>query len=207
MDSRNLDFASRWPLPYVAFIALANFTSPELAYVVLAFSSARAVLNREGKALTPSLRGTVLSIGSVLAAQVVLVPSALFSSPRLAVFTSAVLSAVVEEVYFRGVLQHRFGILPQAFAFSLAHMRLNDPVSLVESALLTPHYFLLGVAMGLVAESNGYLVSSAAHALYNLITVTYTLPLDARVVLLLVASDAIMVSAIALPALVTLKKG
>lgn len=194
-------------MPYVAFIALANFTSPELAYAVLAYSSTRAALNREGKALTPSLRGTVLSLSSVLVAQMVLAPSGSFSSPRLAVFTFAAVSAVVEEVYFRGVLQHMFGILPQAFAFSLAHMRLNDPVSLVESALLTPHYFLLGVAMGLIAESNGYLVSSAAHVLYNLIAVTYTLPLDACVVLLLVASDAVMVSATALPTLATLKRG
>jgi hypothetical protein len=106
-------------------------------------------------------------------------------------------AAVCEELFFRGALLPDLGLLPQAFAFALAHTSFTDPVSLVESALLVPHYLLLGVALGLTAEACGYPASALAHALYNLLASLYTLPLDAGAVAALVLGDLIPVAALA----------
>jgi len=195
-----------WPA-YVAFVALANFASPLLAYLALAAYSALA-LSRGVSARAPSPPGLAYALAALAAAEAplrLLGQGAGCSAGRPVLVGVA---AVVEEAFFRGVMLPRLGLLPQAFAFSLAHLDLSDPVALVESALLAPHYLLLGVAFGLVAERDGYLASAAAHCCYNALSAAYALPLDARTVAAVVALDSAALALLLLPrAWDTLKRG
>lgn len=187
-----------WTPWYVAFVAAANFLLPEVAYALAAVGAAVLIL---AKRLDPGFRSPRLAAVSVLAiavAQAPLLPLAAPSRSSLLRCAFAVVAAACEELYFRGVLLPDLGLLPQAFAFALAHMRFSDPVSLVESALLLPHYLLLGVALGLAADAGGYPTSAVAHAIYNLLASAYTLPLDAGTVAALLLSDSVPVTALIL---------
>lgn len=187
-----------WAPSLVAFVVAANFLSSELAYSLLAAEAAYLLLSR---GLEPKCRGPGVAAASALivaSSQLPLARLVTFSRPSPLHLAFVAAAAVCEELYFRGVLLPDLGLLPQAFAFALAHLRLSDPVSLVESALLLPHYLLLGVALGLAAELCGYPASAAAHALYNAVAVSYTLPLDVSAVALLLAGDAAASAALAL---------
>ncbi|MEM2790643.1 MAG: CPBP family intramembrane glutamic endopeptidase [Thermofilaceae archaeon] len=179
--------ANVW-LPYLAFIVLANFASPELSYLQLAAFSAY-ILSKTGAA-SNRLTSTCRTLPLFALAQLPLALAGGRSQPSMLVLFSSVIAAVVEEFYFRGVLQPRLGIVPQAFAFALAHLRLTDPISLVESALMFPHFMLLGIALGIVADQGGYPSSAAAHAVYNAVSAFYTLPFDMDAVAALLAIDA-----------------
>jgi len=190
--------ADRWVLWYIAFNIAANFFLPEIAYALLAIGAAISIVT---KRLEPSCGSSLRAAASVVAIAASQTPLLLWgapSSPSLLYSAFAVTAAVCEELFFRGVLLPDLGNLPQAFAFALAHMRLSDPVSLVESALLLPHFLLLGVALGLAADACGYPTSAVAHAIYNIISSVYTLPFDARVVAALLLCDSISVAAAAL---------
>ncbi|MEM4871712.1 MAG: CPBP family intramembrane glutamic endopeptidase [Thermofilaceae archaeon] len=182
-------------LPYLAFIVLANFASPELSYLQLAAFSAY-ILSKTGAASNRSTP-TYRTLPLFALAQLPLALAGGRSQPSMLALLSSVIAAVVEELYFRGVLQPRLGIVPQAFAFALAHLRLTDPVSLVESALIFPHFMLLGIALGIVADQGGYLSSAAAHAVYNAVSAFYTLPFDMGAVAALLAIDAALASILA----------
>jgi len=190
--------AESWVLWYVAFDIAANFFLPEVAYALLAIGAAVSIIT---KRLEPECGNSLRAAAAVLAIAASQTPLLLWaapSRPSLLYCAFAVTVAVCEELFFRGVLLPDIGNLPQAFAFALAHMRLSDPVSLVESALLFPHYLLLGVALGLTAEACGYPASALAHAVYNLLSSVYTLPFDAWVVAVLLVCDSISISAVAL---------
>ncbi|MEM1568070.1 MAG: CPBP family intramembrane glutamic endopeptidase [Thermofilaceae archaeon] len=182
-------------MPYLAFIVLANFASPELSYLQLAAFSAY-ILSKTGAASNRSTP-TYRTLPLFALAQLPLALAGGRSQPSMLALLSSVIAAVVEELYFRGVLQPRLGIVPQAFAFALAHLRLTDPVSLVESALMFPHFMLLGIALGIVADQGGYLSSAAAHAVYNAVSAFYTLPFDMGAVAALLAIDAALASILA----------
>ncbi|MEM0024066.1 MAG: CPBP family intramembrane glutamic endopeptidase [Thermofilaceae archaeon] len=188
------DSTNVW-LPYLAFIVLANFASPELSYLQLAAFSAY-ILSKTGAASNRSTP-TYRTLPLFALAQLPLALAGGRSQPSMLALLSSVIAAVVEELYFRGVLQPRLGIVPQAFAFALAHLRLTDPVSLVESALMFPHFMLLGIALGIVADQGGYLSSAAAHAVYNAVSAFYTLPFDMGAVAALLAIDAALASILA----------
>lgn len=187
-------FTNVW-VPYLAFIVLANFASPELSYLQLALFSAR-ILSRSSSG-NNHLASTYRTIPLFALVQLPLALTFVSSRPSTLSLLSSIVAAVVEEFYFRGVLQPRLGIVPQAFAFALLHMRLTDPVSLVESALLFPHHMLLGIAFGVVADRGGYLSSALAHTIYNAVSATYALPFDLKSLTALFALDALLVSTLA----------
>jgi len=190
--------ADSWILWYVAFNIAANFFLSEVAYALLAIGAAISIV---AKRLEPRCGSSLRAAASVLAIAASQTPLLLWaapSHPSLLYSAFAVAAAVCEELFFRGVLLPDLGNLPQAFAFALAHIRLSDPVSLVESALLFPHYLLLGVALGFDADACGYPTSAVAHATYNLLSSVYTLPFDTWVVASLLLCDSISVAAVAL---------
>ena len=198
MPRRALEqLAGSWVPWYIAFAVTANF-APELAYLLLAAGAAVLILASGPEPGCCSFARAAASALAVAAAQAPLLFSAvpLHPSPLRCAF--AVAAAVCEELFFRGALLPDLGLLPQAFAFALAHTRFTDPVSLVESALLLPHYLLLGVALGFVAEACGYPSSALAHAVYNLLASFYALPFDAGAVALLLLGDSASVAALAL---------
>jgi membrane protease YdiL (CAAX protease family) len=194
---RALKLAARsWVPWYAAFVVAANIL-PELAYALLAAGAAVLIVSRRLEPRLCSPRRAAASALAIAAAQAPLALLAAPSRPSPLRCAFAAAAAVCEELFFRGALLPDLGLLPQAFAFALAHTSFTDPVSLVESALLAPHYLLLGVALGLTAEACGYPASALAHALYNLLASLYTLPLDAGAVAALVLGDLIPVAALA----------
>jgi len=182
-----------WP-SFLIFVALANLDQPVAAYLALAAYSA-VELAGAGGGRGPSARGLLLSLLAFTLVHAPLAAAGARSSPSPQLLLLSAISAVVEEAYFRGALLRRVGALPQALPFALAHVRLTDPVSLVESALLVPHYAALGVALGLVAEEDGYLTSAAAHSAYNVVSLTYTVNLSVGDVSLLLALDGLLLAA------------
>lgn len=75
----------------------------------------------------------------------------------------AVASSLGEEVFFRGFLQPRIGLLAQAVVFSLAHLNYANVLELVVT-------FALGLAFGLMRQKTGSLWAPiAAHFLFNLL--------------------------------------
>lgn len=190
--------ADSWVLWYIAFNIAANFFLPEVAYALLAIGAAISIVTKRLEPSCGSSLRAAVSVVAIAASQTPLLLWGAPSRPSLLYSAFAVAAAVCEELFFRGVLLPDLGNLPQAFAFALAHMRLSDPVSLVESALLLPHYLLLGVTLGLAADACGYPTSAVAHAIYNILSSVYTLPFDARVVAALLLCDSISVAAVAL---------
>jgi len=197
--------AGSWIPWYIAFVAIAN-VAPELAYPLLAAGAALLILARRLEPGRCSLARAAASLLAVAAAQAPLLLLAAPSRANPLRCAFAVAAAVCEELFFRGALLPDLGLLPQAFAFALAHTRFTDPVSLVESALLLPHYLLLGAALGFAAEACGYPTSALAHAVYNLLASLYTLPFDAGAVAVLLLGDAASVAALALATKVEKRK-
>lgn len=181
--------SAAWLPACLIFLALANFRSSEAAYLALVLFSAYFIVSSRRD--PPRIRKVDLPIAFIapLAAQVPLAPLATSSVPSAAssVFTVAV--ALAEELFYRGALLPDLGNVMQAFVFALCHMRLSDPVSLVCSALLVPHYLFLGFTLGLLAERGGWPLSFAAHSVYNLFSLHYVLPLEISTVAGLVLVD------------------
>lgn len=81
----------------------------------------------------------------------------------LGAFALAVVSSVSEEVFFRGFLQPRIGLLAQAVLFGLAHLSYVHVLEVVVT-------FSLGLAFGIALRRTGNLWAPiAAHFLFNLI--------------------------------------
>ena len=93
--------------------------------------------------------------------------AASISLPGIAVL--AVLSAVGEELFFRGLLQPWIGLVPQALLFGLAH-QLPGVSRWVWVAWAT----LVGLALGAMFQLTGSLAGPlAAHALINGLNLAY----------------------------------
>jgi membrane protease YdiL (CAAX protease family) len=79
--------------------------------------------------------------------------------PQMALLALA--AGIGEEVFFRGVLQPRLGLLPTALLFGLVH-----PFSVAHAALVA----LFGLYLGwLFQEAGSLLLPITAHALYDLV--------------------------------------
>ncbi|HVM45002.1 MAG TPA: type II CAAX endopeptidase family protein [Candidatus Thermoplasmatota archaeon] len=75
----------------------------------------------------------------------------------------AVGASVSEEVFFRGFLQPRIGLLGQAVLFSLAHLTYLNVLQVVVT-------FVLALLFGIIYRSTGNLLAPmAAHFLFNLL--------------------------------------
>jgi CAAX amino terminal protease family. len=181
-----------WPAALLVFTALANFASPTLAYIaLLVYSGAGIAL------LKPPLRclgaSDVAAVASAAAISALL-PACFATAEHHPLPSSVIFAAVagvVEEMFFRGILLGREGVLMQAFYFALAHLALGDPVSLVLSAFLTPHYFLLGLVLGVIASKRGFHLSAVFHALYNALSTRHVLAVSPATLVAMLAVDAV----------------
>lgn len=82
----------------------------------------------------------------------------------------AALSALAEELVFRGLLLPWIGVLPQAVLFGFAHAQLSGPSRWVWVAWAT----VVGLALGVMFELSGSLLGSVlAHALINGLNLMY----------------------------------
>ncbi|MHB9301484.1 CPBP family glutamic-type intramembrane protease [Thermofilum pendens] len=183
-----------WVAVYVGYVALVN-VYPEAAYLELLACS--FFLLRGNSALTGSRldgRAAVFLLVAPVAFQPLLyVRSVTLPSPLSLLF--AVLASFSEEYFFRGFLLGVAGNPLQAYLFALSHLALSDPVYLVNSALLVPHYFLLGLVAGLLAERWGLLSSILFHAAYNACSIFLYVEYSLQALLLLVLLDAALLVA------------
>jgi membrane protease YdiL (CAAX protease family) len=82
----------------------------------------------------------------------------------------AALSALAEELVFRGLLLPWVGVLPQAILFGFAHAQLSGPSRWVWVAWAT----VVGLALGVIFELTGSLLGPMlAHALINGLNLLY----------------------------------
>ncbi|MEM1509585.1 MAG: CPBP family glutamic-type intramembrane protease [Thermofilaceae archaeon] len=181
-----------WLTACLVFAALANFYSSEIAYLTLILFSVALIVSK--KQDPPAIRKPDLLIALIapLVAQIPFHPLIMRSAPSAMLSVFMIAAALVEELFYRGVLLLDLGNVMQAFVFALCHMRLGDPASLVGSALLVPHYLLLGFTLGLLAERGGWPLSFVAHSVYNFSSLHYVLPFEIGAIAGLVLGDGIM---------------
>ncbi len=86
----------------------------------------------------------------------------------------AISAGVVEEVFFRGFLQPRVGVLASTALFALAHLGYGQPFMLVGVTLLSLLYAELRRRRGSVWAP------IAAHAIFDLVQLLVVVPLVAR---------------------------
>lgn len=188
--------STAWLPACLIFTVLANFYSSEVAYLTIVLLSAVLIVSK--KRDPPAIRKSDLVIAFIapLAAQLPIQSIIIRSTPSAMLSMFMVAAALAEELFYRGALLPDLGNLMQAFVFALCHMKLSDPVSLVGSALLVPHYLLFGFTLGLLAERGGWLLSFAAHSVYNFSSLHYILPFDVSAVAGLILGDGIMMTLI-----------
>ncbi|MEM4790149.1 MAG: CPBP family glutamic-type intramembrane protease [Thermofilum sp.] len=178
-----------WPLVCLAYTAAASTLSPTLAYILLLLYAAPLLKTGGVRDRRTRRRDAVVVPLLVLAGHLPAAGFAFSYNPSAVSLVFAAVSGIVEEMFFRGFLLEKAGLAIQAFVFALTHLSLSDPVSLVLTALLWPHYFALGLTFGVIADRRSWSLSAAAHAAYNVAAVTYGLPLELRVVAVLLAAD------------------
>lgn len=186
-----------WPLACLTYAVTANAVSPTLAYIILLLYAAPLLDSGEVHDRRVRWRDTLVVPLVVLTGHLPVAGAAFSYGPSVLAVVFATVSGVVEEIFFRGFLLRREGLLMQAFIFALTHLSLFDPVSLVLSALLWPHYFVLGLTFGVIAKSKSWHLSAAAHAAYNAAATTYGLAVEPGVVATLLAADLLSMSFVA----------
>lgn len=181
-----------WVVLFLAFLALSNAGLVLLAYLLLLLCGAATVVL---KLREPPPLSAMEALLLILAGALAHLPLArlLQASPALpASYLFAVVAAVAEEIFYRGFLLERLGLPLQALLFMYSHLTVGNPLFLVNSSLLAPHYYLFGLASGLVAEKRGFEGSSVLHVAYNIVALSYVLPLETQTVFTLLASDAML---------------
>jgi membrane protease YdiL (CAAX protease family) len=94
--------------------------------------------------------------------------------PILARVAIALSAGIVEEIFFRGFLQQRIGVLPSTALFVLAHVAYGQPFMLVGVAMLSLLYAQLKRRRGSVWAP------IAAHAVFDLVQLLVVVPLVSR---------------------------
>jgi membrane protease YdiL (CAAX protease family) len=86
----------------------------------------------------------------------------------------AVSAGVVEEIFFRGFLQRRIGLLASTVLFALAHLGYGQPFMLVGITLLSLLYGEL------LRRRGSVWAAMAAHAVFDLVQLLVVVPLVSR---------------------------
>jgi membrane protease YdiL (CAAX protease family) len=155
-----------WLPIYLSFILLVNIL-PEAGYIALLTGIILAGRNTtilDARRIKPQLV-TLLATLSILMQPYPYTNSVGCPPPASILFST--IAALAEEYFFRGLILGKTGNPIQALLFTLTHLNLTNPVYLVNSSLLVPHYFLLGLIFGKVAETQGLVYSIIFHAFYN----------------------------------------
>ena len=176
---------------FLGYFVLLNMNFVIPAYTLLLMYSAVVVIPSLGNPPRLDLRDSVILVSTAL---LVHLPLYAFSPRGLSPIYTYVFSAVtaiIEELFFRGYLLKRIGLPLQALVFMYSHLSVSDPVFLVNTALLAPHYFLLGLIAGLIAGEKGFEGSSMFHVAYNIIGLCYIPQFNVQNVFILVISDVI----------------
>ncbi|MEZ0345721.1 MAG: CPBP family glutamic-type intramembrane protease [Infirmifilum sp.] len=194
MFTRSLgEKASRlWLLVFLVYLAMLNINQIVNAYTLLLVFTAIAVI--PGLREPPNLgcmEGFALFLLG-LSGHLPLIRFFILNAPPIQAYVFSLLSAVIEELFFRGFLLPRLGLPVQALVFMYSHLNFTDPVFLINTALLAPHYFFLGIITGKIAAKWGFEGSSIFHASYNIVAISYSLGFDLKSVIWLLLSDLIL---------------
>lgn len=180
---------SAWPLACLAYTVTAGAFSPVYAYIFLLLYTTPILLFRKPALRELKRTDMLIAVLVVLGGHFPVLRYASANHPSAPALVFILTGAVVEEMFFRGVLLQREGLLLQSFIFALTHLTLSDPFGLVRSSLLWPHYFLVGLTFGLIAEKRGWHLAALVHATYNAAAIAYSLPLQLEVVGALLVGD------------------
>ncbi|QOJ79476.1 CPBP family intramembrane metalloprotease [Infirmifilum lucidum] len=185
-----------WLAVFLAYFSMANAGLVLAGYALLLLYSAAVVIPRLRDPPRVSRADSVLLVLLGVLPHVLLLASRVGSAHSLHAYLFACASAVIEEIFYRGFLLQRIGLPLQALVFMYSHISATDPVFLVYSSLLAPHYFLIGLAAGLLAERMGFEGSSVFHSVYNVVASSYYLRLDIPTLSAIIASDLLLLALI-----------
>jgi len=189
LRSASVNVGEVWMAVFLAYFVLVNLGHVLAGYAMLLLYGALAVIvevqDPPGLTLLDCLALPFIGI----LPHIFLMPVFATGSVSLLAIIFTAISAITEEIFFRGFLMKRLGLPIQALVFMYSHLSVTDPLFLVNSSLLAPHYFVFGLTAGLIAERKGFEGSSFFHATYNLAATLYFLALNTTTISLLLASD------------------
>jgi membrane protease YdiL (CAAX protease family) len=153
--AEQVGLAARRPLAELGFGALFGVAA-WLAVIVCAWLAALALAALGGDELLPKSPPAAVAW---LAGQSVALRAAL-----------AVSAGVVEEIFFRGLLQPRLGIVASTALFALAHLSYGQPFMLLGVTVLSLLY------AGLVRWRQSLWAAIAAHTVFDLVQLLVVVP-------------------------------
>ena len=186
--------ANLWVPILLAYFILVNLSLAATAYLLLLIYSYFAFLWRRENPSTSSVKDLPVLFLLAVLWHVPLIPYYRIQFQPVYVYAFSFVAAVTEEVFFRGFLLYRLGLPLQALVFMYSHLNVTDPVFLVNTALLAPHYFSFGFSAGLIAEKKGFMASSVLHVGYNLMGINLLLGFDVVKVAMLFAADLMIIA-------------
>ncbi|PLJ78140.1 MAG: hypothetical protein B7L53_03670 [Thermofilum sp. NZ13] len=196
LRSASVNVGEVWMAVFLAYFVLVNVGHVLAGYAILLLYGALAVVaeiqDPPGLTLLDCLALPFIGI----LPHIFLIPVFATGSVSLLAIIFTVISAITEEIFFRGFLMKRLGLPIQALVFMYSHLSVTDPLFLVNSSLLAPHYFVFGLTAGLIADRKGFEGSSLFHATYNLAATLYFLALNTTTISLLLASDIFSLAAV-----------
>ncbi len=141
------------------------------AYAVLTlYSVPRVATYRWGSLrVTPLVEAILLGVSVHL---FTLPSSTLFHGLTAASYAAALLTALIEEMFFRHTLQG-IGVPLSSLLFSLYHLSFKSPAYLAVSALFVPTFFMLGCLFYEIYERRGLLYAVVAHGAFNVVAISY----------------------------------
>ncbi len=185
-----------WLVVFLAYFSMVNAGLVLAGYALLLLYGAAMVIPRLRDPPRLSRADSFFLVLLGILPHAALFASSVRGAHSLHAYLFACASAVIEEIFYRGFLLQRIGLPLQAIVFMYSHISATDPVFLVYSSLLAPHYFLIGLAAGLLAERMGFEGSSVFHSVYNLVASSYYLRLDIPTLSAVIASDLLLLALI-----------
>ncbi len=175
LSSRQVKMLLNPVIVYVVSIALATYTNVYiLSYIMLALYSIPFFTGISVRGETTVKRVLHISLYPILIHIVMAGESIGLPHTSIYFFISAAAAALIEEAFFRHVL-YRYGKLLSSLMYAIFHLSFRDPVVLLNSSLLFPSYFVLGVFLYDIYSTEGLRYSVLFHVLYNFFALTYSL--------------------------------
>jgi len=95
-----------------------------------------------------------------------------FHGLTAASYAAALLTALIEEMFFRHTLGG-LGAPLSSLLFSLFHLSFRSPAYLAVSALFVPAFFALGCLFHEIYVRRGLVYAFAAHGAFNMVAISY----------------------------------
>lgn len=156
---------------YIYLLSLLVFAlfGPVSAYIILAVYSS---IKLPEEKINFSVNPWILFL-SVIPHLVISGGELLIELSDVTFYVFGILTAILEEIYFRSIMAREHGSPISILAYTIFHIPLHRPNHILESALLLPIYMLLGIILQEIYWNEGLLSCIVFHSIYNIVALSY----------------------------------